>query len=166
MIIYITWFLTTMLYRKRANKTSLITLNSRGNLHFIRWRRFEIVCCRRLKRGNREKETETWIKNETHDFPFDTQNSNCLYCIITSYDFPSVCLKIPSLNVMMLKKWCLKKRFLLTLCLLQNFPNEIHNKIISLMHYLTSCPLDFHLLILDDSHAWKQNSPRHFRFWI
>lgn len=105
MIIYITQFLTRMLHSARANKTALITVNPRGNLHFIRWKRFEIVCCRRLKREEikRQKETAAWIRNEIHDFPFDPQNSNCLYCIITSYDFPSGCLKIDSLNVMMLK---------------------------------------------------------------
>ena len=104
-IIYIILFLTRMLYSARANKTALITLNPRGNLHFIRWKSLEIVCCRRLKRGEikREKETEAWIKNEIHDFPFDPQTNNCLYCIITSYDFPSGCLKIASLNVMMPK---------------------------------------------------------------
>lgn len=40
-----------MLHSARANKTALITVNPRDNLHFIRWKRFEIVCCRRLKRG-------------------------------------------------------------------------------------------------------------------
>jgi hypothetical protein len=49
-----------MLYSARANKTALITLNPRDNLHFIRWKRFEIVCCRRLKRREikRQKEIE------------------------------------------------------------------------------------------------------------
>lgn len=55
MIIYITQFLTRMLHSARANKTALITVNPRGNLHFIRWKRFEIVCCRRLKRGEIER---------------------------------------------------------------------------------------------------------------
>ena len=61
-----------MLYSARANKTALITLNPRGNLHFIRWKRLEIVCCRRLKRMEikREKEIEARIRNEIHDFPF------------------------------------------------------------------------------------------------
>lgn len=72
MISYITQSLSRMLHSARANKTALITLNPKGNLHFIRWKRFEIVCCRRLKRGEikREKETEAWIRNEIHDFSF------------------------------------------------------------------------------------------------
>lgn len=60
MITFYNRFPAGMLHGAIANKTVLITLNPRGNLHFIRVKRFEIVCCRRLKRGEikREKETE------------------------------------------------------------------------------------------------------------
>lgn len=50
MLIYIAWYLTRMLYSERTNKIVLITLEQRGNIHFIRWKRFGTVCCRRLKR--------------------------------------------------------------------------------------------------------------------
>lgn len=113
MIIYIAQYLTRMLYSARANKTALITLNPKGNLHFIRWKRLEIVCCRRLKRIEikREKEIEARIRNEIHDFPFDPENSNCLHCIITSCDFPSARLKGDTVNIMMLKNCDKKQRF-------------------------------------------------------
>lgn len=53
-------FLTRMLHSSTADKTPLITLNPRGgNLHFIRWKRFKIVCCRRLKRREIKREKET-----------------------------------------------------------------------------------------------------------
>lgn len=51
MITFYNRFPARMVHGTTANKTVLITLNPRGNLHFIRAKRFEIVCCRRLKRG-------------------------------------------------------------------------------------------------------------------
>lgn len=70
-------------------------MNLRGNLYFIRWKRFEIVCWGRLKRMEikREKEIEFRIRNEIYDFFFDLENSNCLDCIIILCDFLLVCLK-------------------------------------------------------------------------
>lgn len=59
MITFYNRFPTRMLHGATANITVLITLNPRGNLHFIRAKRFEIVCCRRLKRGEIKREKET-----------------------------------------------------------------------------------------------------------
>lgn len=103
MIIYIAWYLTRMLYSERDNKIVLKILDPRGNLHFIGWKRFEAVCCRRLKRMAIKREIEVWIKMRFVIFPFDPRNGNWLYCIITSYDFPSACLKSGAVNVRMLK---------------------------------------------------------------
>lgn len=71
MIIYIAWYLTRMLYSERDNKIVLKTLDPRGNLHFIGWKRFEAVCCRRLKRMAIKKERDWSLnQNEIRDFSF------------------------------------------------------------------------------------------------